>query len=125
MSPTKESKALTVLYVEDESIIRRNVEICLSYIFNVKVAKDGKEGIEIFKKNKIDLVISDINMPIKDGVSMIKEIKNIKPEIPCIITTAYDLEIVNNLYSFKYCQYVKKPFDVKVLLKSVMDTLKV
>lgn len=119
------SKTLTILYVEDEGVIRKNVETCLKYIFNVIVAKDGKEGMEIFKNNKIDLIVTDINMPIKDGVSMIKEIKKINPKIPCIITSAYDIEIVNKLYSLEHCQYIKKPFDVKILIKSVMNTLKV
>ena len=116
MSPTKESKALTVLYVEDESMIRSNVESCLSHIFNLVVAKDGVEGINCFKNNKIDLIITDINMPIKDGIEMLEEIKKLNPNIPCIVTSAYDVEVVSKLKSFDIYEYMLKPFDIKELI---------
>lgn len=124
MAPTVESKALTILYVEDESIIRKNVETCLNYMFNVIVAKNGQEGLNLFNTNNIDLVVTDVSMPGKSGISMIEEIKEIKPNIPCIITTAHELEVLKDFSSLD-CQYIKKPFDVKFLMKSAMKTLKI
>ena len=126
MAPTKKSKALNILYVEDESVIRRNVQICLDHIFNVIVAENGEEGLISFHKNNIDLIITDINMPIKNGICMIEEIKKINPNIPCIVTTAYELDVINSLLSsVDFCKYLKKPFDVKDLLDITMNSLKV
>ena len=123
MSPTKESKAMTILYVEDESMIRSNVESCLSHIFNVIVAKNGVEGVDYFKNQKVDLIITDINMPIKDGVTMLEEIKELNSNIPCIVTSAYEIEVVNKLESLDIFEYMLKPFDIKELIISSKKAL--
>jgi len=118
------SKNFTILYVEDETIIRKNVENCLSYIFNVLVAKDGEEGLDLFEHNKIDLVITDINMPLKDGIEMLEDIKEVNPNVPCIVTSAFDIEVINKLDPGINCQYMVKPFDVKELLNNSLKVLK-
>ena len=119
----KNYKKFTILYVEDETIIRENVENCLKFVFNIIVAKDGEEGLNYFNTQKIDLVITDINMPVKDGISMLEDIKQIHPDIPCIVTSAYDLEIVNKLESISICQYMTKPFDIQELLYNSIKAL--
>ncbi len=117
------SKNFTVLYVEDEKVIRTNVESCLSYIFNVVVAKNGKEGLELFKDNNIDLIITDINMPLKNGIEMLEDIKNENPNVPCIITSAFDMEAMDKIDSKVSCQYMLKPFDVRDLLNNSLKIL--
>eukprot|EP01029_Cantina_marsupialis_P030512 TRINITY_DN8292_c0_g1_i1.p1 TRINITY_DN8292_c0_g1~~TRINITY_DN8292_c0_g1_i1.p1 ORF type:complete len:123 (-),score=8.89 TRINITY_DN8292_c0_g1_i1:375-743(-) len=116
-------KEFTILYVEDEGIIRSNVEKCLNYVFNVVVAKDGQEGLELYKQHKVDLVITDIYMPQKDGISMLEDIKQHNPNIPCIVTSAYDPKFLNILKSMDSCNYVSKPFDIKELLNNSLRAL--
>lgn len=116
-------KKITVLYVEDEETIRVNVGTCLNYIFNIIIAEDGKEGINKFKNNNIDLVITDINMPQKNGITMIEEIKKISPNTPCILTTAYDINAIDGYSELGISSYIQKPFDVKDLLTATINTL--
>ncbi|QKF81409.1 response regulator [Halarcobacter ebronensis] len=116
-------KKYTLLYVEDEETIRTNVVSCLEYIFNVVVAKDGKEGVEKFNSSEIDLIITDLNMPNKDGLSMLKEIKEISPLIPTIVTSAYDEEVKDNLQSLGITKLLKKPFNVKDLIANSIEML--
>ncbi len=122
MTQPENSKNFTILYVEDESFIRTNVEGCLKYFFNVIVAKDGQDGLNIFSNEKIDLIITDINMPNKNGLEMLNDIKLINPSIPCIVTSAYDIDIINKVNDLGICNYITKPFDIKDLLN---DSLKI
>lgn len=118
-------KDFTVLYVEDENIIRSNVEKCLGYVFNVMIAKDGVEGLEIFNNNKIDLIITDVYMPNKDGISMLSDIKEKNPKIPCIVTSAYDPNTFDQTSVFDSCDYISKPFDIRELLNNCLKALDV
>ena len=77
MNKLNEYKKFNILYVEDDSIIRINVEKCLGHIFNVISATDGKEGLLSFLSNDIDLIITDLKMPNKNGLIMLKDIEKI------------------------------------------------
>lgn len=116
-------KKFTLLYVEDEDTIRQNVEDCLKYIFNVVVAKNGNDGIEKFNNDNFDLIITDILMPEKDGIEMLEEIKQLSPNIPTIVTSAYNSEIVKQLERLGVTKCIPKPFDIKQLVFDSMDIL--
>ena len=116
-------KDYTILYVEDEKNIRTSVEQCLKYLFNVVSAKDGQEGLEIFQSNKIDIIVTDINMPVKDGMTMIEDIKQLSPSMPFIVTSAY-LDNKVKMDSLGVSKYMSKPFDMKDLVMSIIKALK-
>ncbi|XPV70297.1 MAG: response regulator [Halarcobacter sp.] len=116
-------KKFTLLYVEDEDIIRQNVEGCLKYIFNVIVAKNGHDGFEKFANDNIDLVITDIVMPIKDGISMLEDIKELSPNMPTIVTSAYNTEVIAQLEKLGVTKCLPKPFDIKKLVNYSMEIL--
>ena len=60
----------TILYAEDEAMLRDTMTATLQKFFKeVHVAKDGFEAFDIFKREKIDILITDINMPILNGIS--------------------------------------------------------
>jgi len=81
---------LNVLYVEDDPQIRESVGLYLKKFFkSVQSASDGLEGLEIYGKNKFDIVITDIEMPKMTGLEMSSEIKKIDPEQNIIIISAY------------------------------------
>ena len=85
------SKSLKILYVEDDEEIRKSTTLIFQNFFTkVESAVDGVDGLEKFKKDKFDIVVTDIRMPHLDGISMIKEIKNINDEQIIIVTSAYD-----------------------------------
>ncbi len=84
----------TVLFAEDEDVIRDLFSFGLSNLgYNVVVAKNGDEAFEIYRSGhqKIDIVVSDMLMPIKGGVELFKELESINPDIKFILLTGYSL----------------------------------
>lgn len=87
-----QAKNLLVLYVEDEPDTRELTTQILKLFFGkVITATNGLEALNIYKeKEEIDLVMTDLTMPVMDGLEMIKEIKNIKQEQHVIVLTAHN-----------------------------------
>ncbi|MBF0344903.1 MAG: diguanylate cyclase [Nitrospirae bacterium] len=116
----------TILYVEDEEIIRNSVARFLKRrIKEIYLATNGREGIEMFKLNQPDIVVTDIRMPIMNGLDMAGEIKTINDETPVIITTAYnDEEYFLKAIDIGIDKYIKKPINNKELLHVLVKTAK-
>jgi DNA-binding NtrC family response regulator len=79
----------TILIAEDEEKMRRVLEVNLQDQYHVFLAKDGEEALRLFKENKINLLLTDMKMPEKNGLSLLHEVKRLRPEIPVILITAY------------------------------------
>jgi len=106
-------KDFTVLYAEDEDVLRSSVQNYLSKFFKlVEIAKDGLEGLDKYKKEPYDLVITDISMPKMDGLNMSLEIKKINKNQKIIIISAYtDSESFLKSIKIGIDGYMVKPFD--------------
>ncbi|WP_419673422.1 EAL domain-containing protein [Aliarcobacter butzleri] len=120
-------KNMSILYVEDEKDLREVThEILKSFTKNQYIAENGQEGLELFKKyeKNIDLIVTDINMPILNGLEMAKEIKNINPNIPIIITTAFsNKEYLLESIDIGIDKYVLKPIDIAKLLQAMSQSI--
>jgi CheY-like chemotaxis protein len=115
-------KKLTVLYVEDEIILRDTTCNSLQSILNkIVVAGNGKEGLEKFKQENFDLIITDLSMPSMSGTQMIEEIRSINPKIPVVVTTAYGSqnEDITKLKKIGIEEFVMKPVDIMKLVESI------
>ena len=94
--------------------------------YNVKVATDGLEGLEIMEKGGIDLVLLDIHMPIMDGVTVLEKIKNDDGllDIPVVMLTAIDnMNVVHQCLRKGACGYVTKPFNMELLNQQIQHCL--
>lgn len=81
---------VTILYVEDENDVREGYSRALKRVSKeLYTAENGSVGLELYKKNMPDIVISDIRMPIMNGLDMVKEIKKIDSNANIIFTTAH------------------------------------
>ncbi|BFU77108.1 hypothetical protein ALC152_03230 [Arcobacter sp. 15-2] len=119
-------KTLKVLYVEDEIALRDITSSSIeSIITKLVVADNGKEGLEKFKNEEFDLVITDLSMPVMDGLTMIKEIRKINTTIPIVVTTAFGSqnEEVETLRDIGMNAYVMKPVDVMKLLETIDESI--
>jgi len=120
-------KDITVLYVEDEDALRMvTTNILKGFTKTQYIAEDGLKGLELFKEHqdKIDLIISDINMPEMTGLEMSAEIKKINPRMPIIITTAFsNTEYLLEAINMGIDKYVMKPVDIKNLLDTMVNSL--
>ncbi len=107
------TKDLTLLYVEDEDELRESVEVYLKKLFaSVTTCANGQEGVNAYKQNDFDVIVSDIQMPIKDGLEMSKEIKEIDLHQEIIITSAYsDASYFLNSIAVGINGYIIKPID--------------
>jgi len=82
---------LRVLYVEDEPDTREQTARMLSLrVGQLVVAKDGLEGLECFRAQVPDLVVTDILMPRLDGLGMAQQMRLTAPDLPILVTTAFD-----------------------------------
>ena len=92
--------------------------------YNVTHAKDGIEGLIMFKNSDYDLCILDVMMPRKDGFSLAQDIRGTNKEVPIIFLTAKTLkEDVLKGYSVGADDYLNKPFDSEVLLHKIKAIL--
>lgn len=124
-------KNITLLYVEDDPLIRESMENIFGKLFKkVIVAIDGDDGYTKYRdlKNQeieIDIIISDINMPKINGIEMSKMIREINEEIPIIFTTAYsDAEFLLEAIEQNIFHYAVKPVNLKRLMGAVQDATK-
>lgn len=113
------AKNLSVLYVEDEKDLRQSVESYLKKIFDdVRVCVDGSDGLEAYKKQKPDIIISDILMPNMNGIEMLKSIKEINPSQNIIITSAYtESEFFIDAIKLGVSSYIIKPINYDQMIE--------
>lgn len=120
-------KNITILYAEDEKDLREVThQILKGFTKKQYVAEDGAQGLELFKQheNEIDLIITDVNMPILNGLEMVKEIKKINMNIPIIVATAFsNKEYLLEAIDIGVDKYVLKPIDVAKLLQVMSQSL--
>ncbi len=113
--------SLTVLFVEDEKELRNALEGAIGDEFaKFIVARDGDDGLKKFKKFKPDIVITDILMPIRDGLEMAKDIKQISRETPIIVLSAFsEKERLLKAIDVGIDKYLIKPIDPDELMLTV------
>jgi DNA-binding NtrC family response regulator len=84
-----EMRKRNILIVEDEVKMRRILEINLRDRHNVLLADNGDDALNIIKGNEVNLILTDMKMPGKDGISLLHDVKEFAPDIPVILITAY------------------------------------
>lgn len=116
----------TILVVEDDKDIQELVsEILKSEGYNVLTASNGLEGYQIYKEEKLNLLILDIMMPKMDGYQLAKLIRKKDDKIPIIMLTALEEEY-DEIKGFEIGadDYITKPFSFNVLIRRVNAILK-
>ncbi|MGB5794041.1 response regulator transcription factor [Poseidonibacter sp.] len=116
-------KSLNILYVEDEKNIRNNIEQILKLLCkDVYSASNGKEALSTFKKNNIDIILSDINMPEMSGLELSSEIRENHKYIPIILLTAHtDINFLLKATKLKLIDYLVKPLNLKDLKNALLN----
>lgn len=114
-----------ILIVEDEESIREGISEYLSEAgYNIMVAEDGEEGINLFKENKFDLVVLDIMLPKLNGFGVLNKIREIS-NVPVIMLTAMSDDYTQIMsFNEKADDYITKPFSVIILHKRIEALLR-
>ena len=117
----------TILLVEDEEAVRSFAARALRMRgYNVLEASGGEEALEIVKAGNVDihLVITDVVMPNMDGPTMVRHVKELKPDLPVIFMSGYAEEAFRrNDQSSEDIHFLPKPFGLKQLAAKVKDVL--
>jgi two-component system chemotaxis response regulator CheY len=118
------------LIVDDSSVMRKIVERSLRQAgldpLVVREAGSGVEGLEVLRAEKVDLILSDINMPAMDGLEFVRQIRaqNLAPGVPVVmITTESSEEHVKQAILAGARGYIRKPFTAEQVKERVLPLL--
>lgn len=110
-----------ILVTDDQVGIRRLLtEILKPQGYEVYECSDGLQAIEFLKGNTVDLVLLDMKMPILDGITTLKKIKDLNIDAKVVIMTAFgELKVTKDAQKLGALDYILKPFDIIQLLEVV------
>ncbi|HEY0653581.1 MAG TPA: response regulator [Chryseosolibacter sp.] len=118
----------SIVVAEDFNVSRKIIVSTLAKEgFKVMEASDGNEAVALFDGRAIDLLITDFNMPNKNGAELIKEVRSLKKYeyLPILLlTTEVREEKIQQALDGNITAFIKKPFDTQDFLKIVKRALK-
>ena len=117
---------IKILFVEDDEQIRSELLELLELDFeNIFIASDGEEGLCVYEEKRPDIIISDIQMPKMDGLQMCAEIKNLNPDIKCILISAFnEKNYMQEAHKLDIIHYITKPIDIRELYECIEQCCK-
>jgi len=120
---------MKILIVDDEKLTREGIISSINWkklgIQEIYEADDGINGIELGKKHKPEIILSDVRMPRMNGIEMVKELHKILPSSSIIFMSGYsDKEYLKEAIKLKVISYVEKPidaFEIETSLKNALE----
>lgn len=120
-------RAQTILVVDDEPLmLEMNIDMLEASGYHTLGAEDGRKGLDIFLGDPaaVDLIVTDINMPVMDGPSMVAEIRKVHPEIPVIAVSGLpEHRHTMEGTGLGDIQILTKPYAMDELLQAIRDQL--
>jgi DNA-binding NtrC family response regulator len=110
-----------ILMIDDEAAIRESIETLLTLEgFSVSLAADGPAGLDLIARNHYDLLLLDLALPGESGIDLLPRIKELRPELPVIMITAYGTvgNVVDAIRAGAE-NFVQKPWDNEKLLADI------
>ena len=108
------NKKANILVVDDEHGIRQSFNMVLKDEYKVILAGTGREAIDIFQKNTIDLILLDILLPDIDGLDLLEKLKGMDPNTEIIMVTAVkEIQTAVKAIKLGAYEYIVKPFSVE------------
>ena len=114
-----------ILVIDDDPLIRKTLtERLTEEKFSVSMAKDGREGLEVFRSDEFDLVLLDYSMPDTDGLAVLEKLKVRVPDQVVIMMTGYSsVENAVRAVRMGVYDYIVKPFDMDQMLLTIDKSL--
>jgi two-component system, NtrC family, response regulator AtoC len=114
----------TILIVDDEQGIRQSFNMVLKNQYNILMASGGKEALDLFSKNSVDLVFLDIILLNESGLDLLEKFKELDPNIEVVMVSAVkDVKTAVRAIKLGAYDYLEKPFFVEDILKTVTRAL--
>jgi len=114
-----------ILVVDDEDIVRTSCSRTLSPEgYELRLAKNGVEGLKMASEERFDLVLTDLKMPDMDGIEVLRIIKEKWPETAVIIVTGYQtVDTAVKAIKLGAYDYIEKPFTPDALISAVAEAM--
>jgi two-component system response regulator YesN len=117
-----------ILIVDDDKIIRGGLKAIIESNYNdcesIFQAANGERALEILRSDNIDIMITDVRMPVMDGVELIKKVKECNLNVKSIVLSGFDeYKYVRETLKNGACDYLLKPLQNEELLK-ILDKAK-
>jgi two-component system response regulator VanR len=121
----KKLQSLTILYAEDEIGIRKNIADSLGYyVLEVYEASNGAEAFEIYEEKNPDIILSDIHMPILNGIEFVRKVRLTNRNIPVVMITAHtDKKYLLEAVELHMEKYIVKPIELEDLFNALEQCL--
>jgi anti-anti-sigma factor len=110
-----------VLVIDDEQPTLKMFTLLLSaYGYEILAAENGQEGLALFRKESPGLVLTDIKMPVMDGIEVLKAIKKINPQTEVIVITGHgDMDLAIQALNLDATDFINKPLQREALEKAL------
>lgn len=119
-----DSSRKSVLIVDDEEVIRSFLSEVLGENYDVSLACDGNEAIGLIKKQKFDLIITDLKMPKVTGEEVVKYARHHDPQAKVIVISGFsNLCTVSQSIKSGACAFLSKPFSIRELMHTVKEAV--
>jgi len=115
-----------VLIVDDDPMLLTILTESLKKycnIFQVVTAKDGLAAIKTMQKQRFHLVITDLHMPMINGLVLLSYINKNYPQVPCIVMTAFGTPFLKKRLQRDISHYIEKPFEIEELVQAIISAL--
>jgi signal transduction histidine kinase len=113
-----------LLIVDDEDGPRQSVRFIFKDDFQILMADNGPDGIELARKHRIDVAVLDIRMSGMSGIELLERLRFVDPAIKAVMVTAFETtDTMRQALRLQACDYINKPFDVATLRRAVNSAL--
>jgi CheY-like chemotaxis protein len=117
-----------IVLVDDEEALAWSLSSRLARAYpnyRIETANDGGTALALLREAAVDLLIADIRMPGMNGIDLVLAARNLQPELPVIVMTAFKSVDITSIHSGPYTGFLEKPFEFDLLRDSVDQALSV
>src|SRR5688572_11321276 len=123
--PVPEVLKPTLLVVDDEEGPRTSLRVVFKDDYNVLLAGDGMAGVELAKRQPVDVAVLDIRMGGMSGIELLEKLKEVDPAIEVVMMTAFETaDTIRQALRLRACDYINKPFDLSTMREAVAKAMK-
>jgi DNA-binding response OmpR family regulator len=118
----KRLSSISILFVEDDELLRNEIIDALElYCKKIFVATNGQDGYELYCSHLPNIILTDIHLPVLNGLAMVRKIRTINKNIPVIILTAYDtVDNIEKSIDMNVTSFLHKPFEIEQLYNALL-----
>jgi CheY-like chemotaxis protein len=116
----------SILLVDDEAHIRKFISLLLRHLGVERIfeAANGSLALEVFKKEKPDLVMLDVNMPVMDGIETLRALKQIDPDcVVVMLTSLANRQTIDEAVALGAANYIRKDAPPEEIGRALNDTI--